>query len=259
MTWSAADGSPADAPEPPAEGSFYAAIGDWQRDAYERNAFARGTRQEAGFLAEALGLRSGELVVDVGCGTGRHCRALAERGVRCVGVDLSGGLLATAQVRHPGPWIQADARRLPLHDDVADVVVSLCQGAFGITPGGDEAVLAEMVRVLRPGGRMAVTAFSLAFAVRWLAPGDAFDVERGLHHSAADVRGPDGTERRFDLWTQCYSAAHLRTLATGLGLVVDGVHGVEPGRYGRRPPALTDPELLLLAHLPAARTRRYPR
>ena len=245
--WSDAAGHPIGAPEPPAQGSFYGPIGDWQGVAYERNSFTRGTMQEAQFLAEALELRSGATLVDVGCGTGRHARTLRPRGIHVVGVDLSGGLLDAAHAAAPGGWVQADARRLPLADGCADAVMSVCQGGFGITAGGDDAVFAEMARILRPGGRLALTAFSLAFAARWLVPGDALNVARDLHHSAADVRNGDGVSRRFDLWTQCYSAGHLWQLAAAHGLRVQGLYGVEPGRYARRSPTLTDPELLLLA------------
>lgn len=245
--WSAADGSEASAPEPPRQGSYYGPIGDWQGAAYERNSFTRGTEQEVGFLRDALALRQATVVVDVGCGTGRHARALAAEGVDVLGVDLSAGLLAAAAQRRPGGWVQADARRLPLTDGCADVVWSLCQGGFGITPGGDLAVLSEMVRILRPGGRLALTAFSLPFAARWLAPGDAFDVDRGLLHTRADVRGRDGADQVFDLWTQCYSAAHLRLMAQRVGLEVEGVYGAEPGNYDRRAPGLSDPEFLVLA------------
>jgi SAM-dependent methyltransferase len=252
--WSGHDGAPVEAPDPPPQGSYYGPIGDWQGAEYERNAFALGTEQEVGFLRDALAVDDG-LVIDVGCGTGRHARALRTVGVRTIGVDLSAGLLQAAASRSAGGWAQADARRLPIMSGSADAIMSVCQGGFGITPGGDEDVLAEMVRVLRPGGRLVLTAFSLAFATRWLVPGDAFDVERGLAYTAADVRGPDGQSRRFDLWTQCYSAGHLRLLAQRCGLEVQGVYGVEPGRYERRPPTLRDPELLLLARRPASSAR----
>ena len=247
--WSDAVGAAVPAPEPPAGGAFYGPLGDWQKGAYERNAFAQGAEQEVAFLADALGLApDAGLVVDVGCGTGRHARRLAREGVAVVGVDLSHGLLTAARAAAPGlGWVRADARRLPLPDGCAAAVLSLCQGAFGITPGGDAAVLAEIVRILRPGGRLALTAFSLAFAARWIGADDALDVGRGLHHNTADVRNADGESRSFDLWTSCFSAGELRLLATAAGLRVDVVAGVSPGDFGVRQPLLCHPELLLLA------------
>ena len=246
-TWSGPDGTPVEAVEPPPAGSYYGPIGDWQGLSYERNAFTKGTANEVAFLRGELALQPGATIIDVGCGTGRHARALAESGIDVIGVDLSAGLLRAAAQQRRGRWVQADAQRLPLATASADVVWSLCQGGFGITPGSDETVFAEMVRILKPGGRLALTAFSLAFATRWLAPGDAFDVDRGLLYTRADVRGRDGASRTFDLWTQCYSAPHLRLLAQQAGLAVDGVYGVEPGDYSRRAPRLNDPELLVVA------------
>jgi len=248
VAWTDRDGKPVEAPEPPAAGSYYTEIGDFQGAAYERNAFALGTEQEVAFLWEALGLRPGEVLVDVGCGTGRHSRAFAERGVRAIGVDISQGLLAAAAAHGtPAAFVRADARAMPLPDGCADVVICLCQGGFGITPGGDADVLAEIARILRPGGRLALTAFSLAFATRWLAPEDAIDLERGLIHTPADVRGPDAEARRYDLWTSCYTVAELHHLLADAGFVDVRLSGVEPGAYRLDPPRLADPELLALA------------
>ena len=60
------------------------------------------------------------------------------------------------------------------------------------------------------------------------------------------MRGPGGDEREFDLWTTCFTARELELLAGRAGLVVDGVHGVTPGRYRTAPVTLDDPELLLI-------------
>ena len=247
-TWTDREGRAVTVPEPPAAGSYYGPIGDFQGTAYERNAFARGTAQEVEFLVTALDLVPGTRVLDVGCGTARHARALAERGLEPVGVDVSHGLLAAGHaLGGPVRLAQADARALPLHDASADAVLCLCQGGFGITPGGDEAVLAEIARVLRPGGRLALTAFSAWFAARFAAPEDAIDVARGLVYTRAEVRGRDEARAEYDLWTTCYTPGHLQGLLDRTGLELEEVSGVEPGQYRHHAPTITDPELLLLA------------
>ena len=52
-----------------------------------------------------------------------------------------------------------------------------------------------------------MTAFSAAFAVRFLEDGETFDPATGVLHEHATVRDPDGAERVFDLWTTCFTAA----------------------------------------------------
>jgi hypothetical protein len=71
-----------------------------------------------------------------------------------------------------------------------------------------------------------------------------------VNHERATLRDEAGNERDFDLWTTCFTAREVRLLALGAGLVVDGVHGVTPGRYARTAVTLDDPELLLLASRP---------
>ena len=247
--WRDAAGNAVHAPEPPEE--FYAAIGNWQGAAYDRNAFTRGTVEEVDALLELLTPSGESRILDVGCGTGRHLHELARRGFRqLVGADVSAGLLH-AGARRPGPaFVQADARRLPFTTSSVDIVLSLCQGGFGLTPGSDSTAVGEMARVLRSGGRLALTAFSLDYALRWAGEGEAIDRERGLHHHRTDVRGPDGVDRRFDLWTRCYTPTQLeQTLATA-GLRTSRISSVEPGRYQAQPNWGDLPEILVIATKP---------
>ena len=108
----------------------------------------------------------------------------------------------------------------------------------------------ERVAALRPGGRLALSAFSSYFVVRHLEPDESFDADAGVNHERAVVRAADGRERTFDLWTTCYTPRELRLIAARAGLAVDGVFGVQPGRYTRDPPSIDVPEHLLLAHRP---------
>jgi hypothetical protein len=129
-----------------------------------------------------------------------------------------------------------------------DATICLCQGGFGLLGGHDETdVFDRIAATLRPGGALAVSAFSAAFAVRHLDDGEEFDPATGVLHEIATVRGPDGTEAPFDLWTTCFTGRELELLARGAGLVDVEVHGVTPGAYRRQPPTLDHHELLLLA------------
>ena len=215
-------------------------------------AFTKGTEQEVEFLVDALGLEPGERVLDVGCGPGRHALAFAGRGIEVVGVDLSDDFIALARDAAAADGVPArfevgDVRELA-HDGEFDAVVCLCQGGFGLLGGRDESRAFERIAAaLNPGGRLALTAFSAAFAVRFLEEGETFDPATGVLHERSTVRNEDGEEEVFDLWTTCFTTRELELVAGRAGLDVVGVHGVAPGRYGTAPPTLDDPELLLLA------------
>lgn len=109
----------------------------------------------------AAGDVRGALVVDVCCGTGDSSLAFARAGARVVGVDFALPMLARAGPKERGSdaplFVQGDALRLPLADGRAD----LAAVAFGVRNLADaRAGLAEMARVVRPGGRVLVLEFS---------------------------------------------------------------------------------------------------
>jgi arsenite methyltransferase len=108
---------------------------------------------------EWLNLPPGGIVLDVGCGpasiTASLARATGSSGL-VLGVDLSEAMLARAVRAESGPqigFLHADAQRLPLRDATVDAVVSMA--VLQLIPD-PVAALAEMARVLRPGGRLAV-------------------------------------------------------------------------------------------------------
>lgn len=91
---------------------------------------------------------TGMTVIDAGCGTGRYLRELRALGARPIGLDLSSAMLARA--RDVAPHIaRANICALPIDSMSVDVIV--CGLALGDVPHL-ELALAEMARVLRPGG-----------------------------------------------------------------------------------------------------------
>jgi len=249
-----------DLDEPP----FMAAIGEFQGGSYRRNAFTAGTAEEVATLRVVTGIGPGDRLLDVGCGDGRHLRALAGQGVTTVGVDASSALVAAGRDAAAEQGVEVelvvgDARDLTgvlgARMGGFDVAWSLCQGALGTSPETDPDVVAGLAAAVRPGGTVVVTVFHALFAVRHLAPGDAFEPMGLVHHHEAEVRGPDDARRRFDLWTSTYTAREAVALLEDAGLEGVRVRGAAPGSYGRREAgevALDDPELLLVARRPAA-------
>jgi SAM-dependent methyltransferase len=117
------------------------------------------------WLARAVSADA-RVVVDLASGSGPVARELARPGRTVVGVDLSAAELGLAQKRGAGPLVQADARVLPFRDGSVDVVTSAL-GLVVVQPLA--AVLAEVARVLRPGGRWV---FSITHPIRWAFPDD---------------------------------------------------------------------------------------
>ena len=101
----------------------------------------------------------GKRTLDVGCGEGRFCRMLAERGASAVGLDPTSGLITEAQARGPrGAYVRAMAEQQPFADASFDLVISYITLVDIV---GYREAIAEMARVLRPGA--SIVAANLGF------------------------------------------------------------------------------------------------
>ncbi|MEO1056601.1 MAG: class I SAM-dependent methyltransferase [Actinomycetota bacterium] len=224
---------------------------------YLRYSFTKGTVAEVDTIVDILDLQPGMRVLDVGCGPGRHAHELASRGIDVHGIDISERFIDLARdgvdpdATGTASFERLDARHLL--DAVRfyggfDAVICLCQGAFGLmtVDGHDELVLAGISRALRPGGRLALSAFNAYFSVKYHDEAD-FDADAGISAERTELRDEDGGLLEADLWTACYTPRELRLLARHVGLDVERVASAEPGTYAPSAPSTETPEFLLVA------------
>jgi SAM-dependent methyltransferase len=117
------------------------------------------TRRVVEPVLDAASVAAGTRLVDVATGPGYLAAAAARRGASVVGVDISPDMLALAGRLHPGlEFRPGDAECLPFPDGAFDSVVA---GFLLHHVGRPEQALEEFARVLRSGGRIAVTTWGL--------------------------------------------------------------------------------------------------
>ena len=158
-------------------------------------------------MVDVAQVTSGERVLDIGCGTGVLARTAADRvGAegQVTGLDLNEGMLAVAQRLSPQlDWCQGDALALPFADASYDVVMS----QFALMYFQDRIMaLREMLRVLRPGGRLAIAVWGpYERATGYVILTEI--VQRRCGHRAADILTAPFTLGDKDiLFTLCKSA-----------------------------------------------------
>jgi len=223
-----------DGPEPAAEPWYVAAFrADYQR-VYAHRDHASARREVAHLVAR--GVESP--VLDLCSGFGRHTLALREQGCRAFGLDLSMDLLRAADAAElAGRMLRADARRLPFVAGAFRTVTMLFSSFGYFDEEANRAVLAEVSRVLAPGGRAVFDLMNperirrtLVASSRREEPGYVLVEERRLADGGRRVvkdvvmTDADG-ERSWSEDVRMYEPAEFDALCRAAGLVVEGRDG----------------------------------
>jgi SAM-dependent methyltransferase len=223
---------PVDARDQPIH--WFEAVADHLGEAYLRYSFTKGTENEVAFLVAELGLAPGARVLDVGCGPGRHARALGERGIEVVGVDISERFVELARRDAPAgvTFERLDARALPF-DAEFDAVINVFT-AFGYfeDPEDDVETLRCVRRALVPGGRFLLETLHRDALLARFRPRLAYttsngtqvtrdyvwDLARDVIDERVGVVRPDGARAEYATSVRMRSLHELLALVAKAGL-----------------------------------------
>jgi ubiquinone/menaquinone biosynthesis C-methylase UbiE len=186
------------------------------------------TALPAACLVNFAGVRSGQDVLDVGCGTGVVAVTAARMGAKVAGLDLTPELVERARSNSKVAgvevdWHEGDAEELPFKDGAFEVVLSQFGHMFAPRPN---VAIAEMLRVLKPGGTMAFSTWPpdqmvgrmFVLTSRYMPPpppGVAPPVQWGDKNTVRERLGSAMTKIEFvsgTMFTPALSPQHFRSL-----------------------------------------------
>ncbi len=230
---------------------------DFFREGFYQRAWAPDERfqraeREVDFMVEALGLAPGASVLDLCCGEGRHTVALARRGYRMTGLDLSALHLRLARqaAKEAGVnvrWRRADMRDIPWEDEFDAVINVFTSFGYFESDHEDFKVLAGVARALKPSGRFLLDTINREWLVRhlethgWQEGTDGtlsmedrrLDLLASRQHNRVVSIYPDGTRREREIDLRMYTLKELVDMLSRAGLVVRRTWGCFDGReYG---------------------------
>jgi SAM-dependent methyltransferase len=191
--------------------------------------------EQALAAARLAGVPEGGAVLDVPCGFGRHSVPLGRAGYRVVGADRSQALLEEARRRAAGArWpklVRGDYRELPFADGSFDAALNLFTSLGYLGDAEDERALAEIGRVLRPGGRLVVETmhrdllmeifteqtWQLVGEGRLLLEQRTFDPASGITQTTQTLIGGEGDRESRTFSVRVYTATELLAMLARVG------------------------------------------
>jgi SAM-dependent methyltransferase len=239
-------------------------VTDWFRTFFDRAANdhwnaavpAEHTAAEVEFLLRELQVGAGDRVLDLPAGRGRLSMPLAARGLRPVATDLSADGVRHAHAAGLAA-VLADMRAVPLAGDAVDGAFCLGNSFGYFSVEGVERFLAEVRRVLRPGGRFVMESATVAESMATSAADETVHEFGGVrvegrHRREGDrivsdltITDADGT-RQTTIEQLSLPSARIAELVDGAGLPVDALLGDRDGT----PYTGSAGQLLLVAHRP---------
>ena len=199
---------------------------------------------EAEFVIRALGLKPGDRILDLCCGTGRHAVLLARAGLEVTGLDMSEEYLALARsaAREAGVKVRlvcGDMREIPFSGEF-DAAVNMFT-AFGYfdDEADDQRVIDGAAAALKPGGRLLLDLLNRDWVAANYVRSESregedgtiyqerrdFDPVVGRNHVEFTITSPNGSERQTSHHIRLYVATEISSMLDRAGLIVERSYG----------------------------------
>jgi 2-polyprenyl-3-methyl-5-hydroxy-6-metoxy-1,4-benzoquinol methylase len=226
---------------------------------YMKNGFTKNTLAEVDFIEKELKLTPGNVILDVGCGTGRHSIELAKRGYQVTGVDISSGMLSeaknsAAEANVHVEWVHKDAVKFSPTKSY-DAVICLCEGAFGLVGRDEEpierdlAILKNISNALKPKGRFIMTTINAYKKIRTLSQEHVdtgrFNPITMVEHYIGEWDLPEGKIEVEDKG-RVYFPFELKQMFSQVGLQIKNIWGGTAGKWNRQTLNLDEIEIMVV-------------
>lgn len=236
-------------------------------EAYDKEPYTQGTIGEVDFIETEIGFDKAKVILDIGCGTGRHAIELAKRGYRVTGIDLSQSQLRKARdkAKHEQvkvDFIQKDARDISFRNSF-DVVIMLCEGAFSLmeTDEMNYRILQNAERSLKKGGKLIFTTLSVLYPLyhsvqerinsgseNVLCKSNSFNLLEFRGISTMSIVDDSAQEKTLECNERYYAPSEIAWYLKSLGFKNIDICGCKLGAFSRSDKLTVDDiEMLVIA------------
>jgi SAM-dependent methyltransferase len=236
---------------------------------YDNESFTKGTTGECDFIEKEINFNKDLKILDIGCGTGRHCIELAKRGYQITGIDFSESQLARANEKAADinlkiPFLHYDARDLPF-DNEFDLAIMICEGAFPLmeTDEMNFQILQNAAKALKSPGKLIFTTLNGLFPIfnsiedfhnETNEDGDAvyrnssFDPMTFRDHNITVMEDDHGNKKELICNERYYIPPEITWLLKSAGCKQVDIYGARLGEFSRSHPlTIKDFEMLVIA------------
>ncbi len=246
---------------------WYEELFDNYANQYDQESYTSGTLGEVNFIEKELDTDKSKLILDVGCGTGRHSLELARRGYSVTGIDLSESMLSKARKTAAEEnlkidFIKKDARNFDLEIKF-NLAIMICEGAFPLmeTDEMNFSILKNIYTSLKSPGKVIFTTcnglYPLFHSVKDFLnsnPGEtkslenSFDLMTFRDHSVYETIDDSGNRRVIKCNERYYIPSEITWLLKSIGFTKIEIFGCHLGAFSRHDQLTAeDYEMLVVA------------